>query len=205
LGLEDKDRFAIWWRGTESERHVNKTKKVVEFADDYLWSNTGRHCSKEELVKVNLICGQLQDLAILNPRHEVVASLRGLRDMNIRLGLLSNADESEVGNWGRSPISSFFQTACFSFEIGYSKPAKQAYTFALERLGAEPSATMFVGDGGHDELRGARNAGFGLVVFMKGLVSKNGIRKPEEIAVSESIADATIMGLDELPALAERL
>jgi putative hydrolase of the HAD superfamily len=205
LGIEDKDGFASWWRGTEPERHVSKTKKVVEFADDYLWTNAGRHCSEEQLAEVNLICGKLQDLAILNPSQEVVTSLRDLRDRRIRLGLLSNADESEVGSWGRSPISNFFQVACFSFEIGHSKPAKEAYSLVLEKLGATPSSTMFVGDGGHDELRGARDAGFGLVVFMKGLVSKSGIRTPEELAVSEKAADTTIMGLDELPGLIDRL
>jgi putative hydrolase of the HAD superfamily len=205
LSLEDEEKFAIWWRGTEPQRHISKSKKVVEFADDYLWKNVGRHCSEEELAKVNLICGQLQGLAILNPRQEVIAGLRELRDRKVRLGLLSNADESEVGNWSRSPISSFFQAACFSFEIGYSKPSKEAYSLVLEKLGATPSSAVFVGDGGHDELRGARDAGFGLVVFMKGFVSKNGIRTPEELTTSEIVADTTIMGLDELPGVMERL
>jgi hypothetical protein len=41
------------------------------------------------------------------------------------------------------------------------------FQFVLEKIGAEPSQSIFVGDGGGDELRGAKDAGFGLVVFAK--------------------------------------
>lgn len=205
LRLEDKDKFATWWKGTEPERHISKSKKVAQFADDYLWENTGRHCSEEEFARIELICGQLLDMAILNPLPEVVANLGDLRNSGVKLGLLSNADESEVGNWSKSPISPFFQTACFSFEIGYSKPATEAYSIVLDRLRADAPSSVFVGDGGHGELRGARRAGFGLVVFMKGFVSRNGIRTSGQLKESEELADVAINDLKEIPGLLNRL
>jgi FMN phosphatase YigB (HAD superfamily) len=205
LRLEDKGKFAEWWWGTEPERHVSKSKKAAQFADDYLWENAGRHCSEEELARINLICGQLQDMAILNPLPEVVASLGNLRDNGVKLGLLSNADESEVGNWSKSPIAPFFQTACFSFEIGYSKPSPKAYSIVLDRLRAEAPSSVYVGDGGHGELGGARQAGFGLVVFMKGFVSRNGIRTPGELKESEDLADVAITDLSEIQGLLDEL
>jgi putative hydrolase of the HAD superfamily len=201
LGLDDKEKFAAWWRSNERERHLSKSKKVVEFVDDYLWANAGRRCSEAELAKINLISGHLQDAAILNPRPEVVAALTNLRQTGIRLALLSNADESEVMNWNRSPLSTLFHVACFSFEIGHSKPSKDAYTFVLNTLGIQAQDSLYVGDGGHDELRGAKEAGFGLVVFMKGFVSKNGIRTQRQMTESEEFADTSIMGLDELSGL----
>jgi putative hydrolase of the HAD superfamily len=205
LKFEDKDRFAEWWKGTEPERHLSKSKKVVEFVDDYASANLGRCCTREERAQINLICGQLQDIAILNPRPEILAALGILRARGTKLGLLSNADESEVANWSLSPISIFFQSACFSFEIGYSKPSKEAYASVLHRLGAEAPSSVYVGDGGHNELEGAKNAGFGLVVFIEGFVSKNGMRGSEELKRLESSADWKIKGLNELPRILGQL
>ncbi|CAM3340555.1 hypothetical protein PALA111701_04145 [Paenibacillus lactis] len=40
-----------------------------------------------------------------------------------------------------------------------AKPQKEIYLMACERLGVTPETSIFVGDGGSDELRGARDAG----------------------------------------------
>jgi phosphoglycolate phosphatase-like HAD superfamily hydrolase len=47
----------------------------------------------------------------------------------------------------------------FSYEVGVIKPDQEIYTYACERLGVAPGDAWFVGDGGSDELRGARAAG----------------------------------------------
>jgi HAD superfamily hydrolase (TIGR01549 family) len=205
LGFENKDRFAEWWKGTERERHVSKSKKVVEFVDDYANANLGRRCTIEEKAQINLICGQFQDTAILNPRPGTLAALSALRARGTKLGLLSNADESEVANWDRSPISTFFQSVCFSFKIGYSKPSKEAYASILHELGARAASSVYVGDGGHNELEGAKEAGFGLVVFMGGFVSKNGMRGSEQLRRLAGSADLAIEGLDKLPGILDSL
>lgn len=42
--------------------------------------------------------------------------------------------------------------------------------------GVAAGRAVFVGDGGSNELTGAKAAGFGLVVFMRGFVVRNGLR-----------------------------
>lgn len=198
LGLSDKEAFAEWWREMEAERHVNGSKRVVLYADEYVLKHEGRRCTPQQLVEVDRIWGQMHDRALLSPEAGVLAALQSLRRDGVKLGLLSNIDEREAAYWARSPLSSLFDATCLSFEIGRSKPSREAYSTVLSKLGVSASASIYVGDGSHDELRGAKEAGFGLVVFMKGFISRNKTRPPESITRRERASDATIMGLDEL-------
>ena len=204
LGIAEADEFSRWWRRMEAQRHVDGSKRVVQYADEYLLEHTGRRCTPEQTARISDIWGQMHDRALLKPRDDVLSALRGLRERGVKLGLLSNIDEREAVNWASSPLSPLFDATCMSFQIGHSKPSREAYSCVLSRLGAEAPSSAYVGDGNHDELRGARDAGFGLVVFMKGFVSREGERRPEEMRRRESVADATIMSLGELLQLLDR-
>ena len=198
LGLSDVDGFSEWWTKMEAQRHVSRSKKVVEYVDEYLLEHTGRRCTAEQLAEVSLIWGQMHDRALLEPEEEVVYALRGLRARGLKLGLLSNIDEREALGWPRSPLSSLFDAVCLSCDIGYSKPSKQAYSSVLTGLGIDASSSVYVGDGSHDELAGAKESGFGLVIFMKGYISRSGIRSVQVMNKRERVADATIMSLSEI-------
>ncbi len=205
LGLARPEEFADWWREMEAERHVNGSKRVALYADEYLLRHVGRRCTAEQLAETDRIWGQMHDQALLNPEVEVLSTLRRLRERGVRLGLLSNIDEREAASWPKSPLSSLFDAICLSFEIGHSKPSREAYSIVLSRLGTDAPSSIYVGDGSHSELRGAKEAGFGLVVFMKGFISRSGTRRPETIKKREDESDTIIANLKELPALIDEL
>jgi FMN phosphatase YigB (HAD superfamily) len=56
-------------------------------------------------------------------------------------------------------LAPFFDTVVFSYQVGRMKPDPQVYWLACERLGTTAADTLFVGDGGSDELVGAARAG----------------------------------------------
>jgi putative hydrolase of the HAD superfamily len=89
--------------------------------------------------------------------------LADLRDRGVKLALVSNADVIDTWHWKESPLAPYFDAAIFSWEVGTLKPEPGIYALALERLGAasliNPGACLFTGDGGHGELRGAKQAG----------------------------------------------
>jgi HAD superfamily hydrolase (TIGR01509 family) len=203
LQLEEVDDFVRWWREMEAQRHVNGSKKVVEYADDYLVKHVGRKCTPAELEQVSEIWGLMHDQALLRPRDDVISALGALRSRGVKLGLLSNIDEREAVNWRRSPLSSYFDVACLSCDTGYSKPSIEAYSLVLSKLRSAAEDAVYVGDGSHDELGGAKRAGFGRVVFMKGFLTRSKIREPEVIARRETLADATITNLNQLVALVD--
>ncbi|MFF3923008.1 HAD family hydrolase [Paenibacillus lactis] len=92
-------------------------------------------------------------------RPDILEMLGLLKKRGIKLGLVSNCTEEEVIHFGRSPLASCFDDVIFSYEVGLAKPQKEIYLMACERLGVTPEASIFVGDGGSDELRGAQDAG----------------------------------------------
>jgi putative hydrolase of the HAD superfamily len=200
LGIADVKGFSSWWWETEPARHISKTR-VAQFADDYLWNTAGRHCTEAEVAEIDRIAGQYQDLAILNPSPAVLTTLKALRDSGLKLGLLSNIDEREARTWDGSPLAPLFDVVCLSYVIGHSKPSMESYSSVLKGLGVAANESAYVGDGGNDELLGARRAGFGVIVFMKGIVARSGIRSPDVIKERENIADATIMELAQLSAV----
>ena len=201
LGVQDVEGFARWWKENEKDRHVHRSKKVADFVDDYLWETEGRRCTAGELEDVDRISGDLQDRAILNPAPDVLHALKDLKDSGLRLGLLSNIDEREARHWVRSPLAPLFDVVRFSFVMGYSKPSMEAYLSVLDGLGVPAARSVYVGDGGHEELSGAEKAGFGLVVFMKGFILRSGIRSPAIVRKQEREADFAIRGVGELRSL----
>lgn len=90
---------------------------------------------------------------------EALGVLCRLRDRGIRLAVVSNCFPEDVAAWPGCPAASCFDATAFSFEVGAVKPEAPIYLHALQRFGVAPDAAWFVGDGGDDELPGARRAG----------------------------------------------
>ena len=56
--------------------------------------------------------------------------------------------------------------------VGLLKPYRQIYELAMQRLNVSPEECLFVGDGGSNELCGAKTAGMG-TVFSEMFETKN--------------------------------
>ena len=197
----DPDAFSSYWESTVALRNT-RSKPVITYIQEYT-SKIGKTCSSELLSQIDYELGCYQDMAILKPRLEAVSGLKSLTDHGFRLGLLTNCDERDVRQWKRSPLSPFFEAACFSCVIGFQKPDRDSYRIVLEKLGTLASQGAYVGDGGSNELEGARKAGFGRVVFMRGFVSHNGLRNATELETFQRSSDISIDSLQELPRVLE--
>jgi putative hydrolase of the HAD superfamily len=90
---------------------------------------------------------------------DVLAIIRRLRTQGIKLAIVSNCFAEDVQAWPTCAAARWFDAAIFSFNVGAAKPERAIYQEAINRLGAEAAETLFVGDGGDDELLGARRAG----------------------------------------------
>ena len=119
---------------------------------------------------VELRTQRFRDTLIRVP-PENVATLRTLRAAGFRLGLISNADTIEVAAWNHSPLAELFDVSVFSCTAGCVKPEREIYDRCLSALGLAGTECLFVGDGGSNELLGAREAGM-TTVFMSGVVAE---------------------------------
>lgn len=124
---------------------------------------------------------------------EVLHTLQKLKLKDIKLGLISNADCIDCKYWNQSPLFRYFDDSIFSCNIGLLKPDKQIYELAMQRLNVSPEQCLFVGDGGSNELCGAKTAGMG-TVFSEMLETKNAEQRKSII----KYADYHIKHINEL-------
>lgn len=134
------------------------------------------------------------ETTLARPPETTLRVLAELRKRGKRLGLLSNADVLEASGWPRSPLAPFFESAVFSCDVGFAKPDREIYEISLERLGEPPGNCVFIGDGGSDELRGAREAGLA-TVLMTGYIRA---LYPGRVEEGRRYADQVIDSLEEL-------
>ena len=95
----------------------------------------------------------------LVPVEGASATLAELRRRGFRLGLISNCSGDVCEVWEESPFSGAFDTVVLSADVGVCKPDERIYRIALDRLGVEAGASLFVGDGHSGELPGATAVG----------------------------------------------
>ena len=127
---------------------------------------------------------RFRDSLLRVPPQNVLALSR-LRAAGFRLGLVSNADVMEVAAWPDSPLAGLFDVEIFSCEVGCMKPEPAIYRKCLEGLGLSAGDCLFVGDGGSNELVGARDVGL-TTVFVSGVVSELWPdRVPQRLAVCD--------------------
>jgi putative hydrolase of the HAD superfamily len=90
---------------------------------------------------------------------DVIHALKSIKQMKLKIGLISNCSPEEVVAWDTCRLSCFFDDVVFSYQVGCAKPEPKIYHLACQRLNVRPEQCIFVGDGGSDELTGASQVG----------------------------------------------
>lgn len=90
---------------------------------------------------------------------QVIEMLQTLKKIGFKLGLVSNCSGEETEGLFLCPLASLLDEIVLSYQEGVSKPQQEIYQLACDRLGVLPSEAIFIGDGGAEELAGARKAG----------------------------------------------
>jgi len=88
----------------------------------------------------------------------VVEALERLQS-RYRLGVVSNANGTVRAKLHRIGLGRFFEHIVDSAEEGVEKPDPRIFHAALDRMGASPAETAYVGDLYHVDVVGARAAG----------------------------------------------
>lgn len=127
-----------------------------------------------------------------------LALLRRFREGGIKTALVSNADIADLWYWKDCPLAGAFDAAVFSCDVGFLKPDPRIYRRALEKLGLPPEDCLYTGDGGHQELRGAREAGLSTALTIEYIADF----WPEKIPALREDADYVIRRLEDLEDIA---
>ncbi|MFZ1024374.1 MAG: hypothetical protein WAN87_09585 [Thermoplasmata archaeon] len=120
LGLE-REPFAEFWQRSYLDRARRREPSVRERVSQYC-ASVGKEVSVELLAAAIRGAGHYQDIALEQPRPEILAALHSTRSKGVRTGLLSNCDEMEVRRWSSSPLADCFDYVGFSCDLGHVKP-----------------------------------------------------------------------------------
>jgi len=101
------------------------------------------------------------------PAHAVLAAahalLESLRTLGLKTGIVANSwpDPPRLlrGDVEASGLAQLLDVVLFSSEVGVRKPEPQIFLLALERIGVDPLAAMYVGDRLDSDVQGASNVG----------------------------------------------
>jgi HAD superfamily hydrolase (TIGR01509 family) len=96
----------------------------------------------------------------------VVPALESLRQMGLRLVVVSNANGRLRHLFDRLDLSRWFDVMLDSHEWGVEKPDPRLFLLALEQSGAAARRTVHVGDLYHVDIVGARAAGLRDAILM---------------------------------------
>ncbi|MCM1046850.1 MAG: HAD-IA family hydrolase [Clostridiales bacterium] len=126
--------------------------------------------------KVIIAREKRMETALQNVSENITDILKILKSKGLKLGLISNADIIDCKYWEKSGLDAFFDNAVFSCNVGLLKPDKRIYELAMHNLNVLPSECLFVGDGGSNELYGAKSVGM-KTVFTEALEIKSGEKR----------------------------
>jgi putative hydrolase of the HAD superfamily len=93
------------------------------------------------------------------PRRGCHTMLAELRRRGLRLGIVSNFDRRLHALLAGLEIAPLIDAIVLPSDAGAEKPAREIFEFALSRLGAAASTSVFIGDSEIEDLRGARALG----------------------------------------------
>lgn len=137
---------------------------------------------------------------LIHVEHEILDTLGLLKNNGYKLCLISNADVIDKKYWEQSPLAPFFDHVIFSCDVASLKPNQLIYEIALERMATSACQCVFVGDGGSNELYGAKTIG------MTCVMTEHFLRRDKEARENIlSHADFAIGHILELPPLLELL
>jgi putative hydrolase of the HAD superfamily len=187
---------AVWTRAlTEASgpRLTGTLKDPIEIIR-HLADSVGASAADDLLAAAARCHQQLFSRVLHSVPTANVDILRRLRGEGLRVAVLSNCDILEIEAWNTSPLHGMFDVEMFSCHFGQAKPHPEIYRECLRRLNAAPESCLFVGDGGHGELGGARAVGMRTVLF-SGVIQHTW---PERIPELLAAADFHISSLDQL-------
>lgn len=145
----DLDRLRSTWRRLESAWQTGPLMPSL----DLLCAELG--LGDVDLERLRTVRVEYMRRA-LQPRREVVETLRELRRRGRRLGLISGCSGDVPIVWEETPFAGLFDGTVFSCDVGLRKPDIRIYSRAISVLRVAPSDCLYVGDGGNDELAGPR-------------------------------------------------
>lgn len=135
------------------------------------------------------------EYAVMNIPENVQNTLSVLKLKGKKIGLITNADFTELAAWDHCPIAQYFNCVILSFKVGLMKPEKEIYKLCLRSIGSSAAESVFIGDGGSNELEGAKKCGL-TTIMVAGIVRE--FLSEDKIELRKRNADYVVEFVNEM-------
>jgi putative hydrolase of the HAD superfamily len=116
----------------------------------------------ESMSRMVLDDGNWKDFADAKPL------LAGLGNLDVEVGLISNATELARRVLRRLELEKYFEPIIISSEVGHRKPSREIFDIALDESGVAASRAIYIGDKPAVDIVGATNVGMNAVLIDRG-------------------------------------
>ena len=156
LGVE-RAEFDIFW----DEKALDQYEGKITYEDSiaYVCEKCGKSVDERTISKILDKRIKTKSVCFEYVQPEVYQLLKTLRDIGMKTAIVSNCSSEEVQVLKDSEIYKYFDEVILSYEVHMKKPDSCISEEAAKRLGVDLQECLFVGDGGSNELVGARNVG----------------------------------------------
>ncbi|MCL2171611.1 MAG: HAD family hydrolase [Defluviitaleaceae bacterium] len=157
LGV-DLQLFRQEWQKLGKQRYLGNYPKMEQVYEAIL-NNLGVDC-ESRLIFAAARKRELTKRQCFNEiEPKIIEMLMELKKRGYKIGLISNCSPEEVYGLRGCRLHSYLDAVVLSCDVGMIKPDVKIYEHCCSLLGAQAKDCFFVGDGGSDELNGARQAG----------------------------------------------
>lgn len=147
------------------DRWLNTFKERVTGKYPDVYSNIKKICIEFGVFPTN----EQYDLAIemrhkftknhIRPKRAVIRTLSRIKESGFGLGLITDCSSELPSIWKETEFAPYFDVTMFSCMEGTKKPDPTIYKKACTLLNVSPGECLYIGDGGSNELTGAKNVG----------------------------------------------
>lgn len=152
-----RDDFRREWLATLHDRNLGIYDNMDQEVR-HICTALGITPDESAIAEVNKI--RLEVMRInLKPKPGAIETLAKLKAQGYGTCMLSDCPLEIPLLWGETPFATLMDSAVFSCLERITKPSPEIYRLAWERIGVVADRCVYVGDGGGNELTGARNVG----------------------------------------------
>ena len=189
-----------------AERYKHEAEDTLrELPPETVWND---YFLREQHVGREVLAPMAEELSFLYDyervcnlrRPRLLSTVQALRDMNLRLGIISNILSRSivphfVAEYG---LSEYMECVLTSAGTGIRKPDPAIFRLAEKQMNLAPEELAYVGDTLSRDVRGVRNAGWRLVIQ---IYSPNAAKRDGGLAEKGYKADYNITDLSEIPGI----
>ena len=127
----DYEDFRRLWLETYHKRVIGEfptTQSCLEYIAEILETKA----SEKDIQKACKIISDYNQKALI-PRKDVSETMRKLKELDYKIGLITDCSESMEANWDNLDFPKYLDVAIFSYKVGLKKPDPRIYELACKK------------------------------------------------------------------------